>query len=360
MHGISKDIRVPRTDLIETYTTISFGKMKNILCALCALWGFASLSAQEKPSLNIGVETRIGYHYEAQDGDAQHPATGFKGDYLNLKVSGEIARGFSYAWRQRINKTQVNNSFFDATDWLYLSWQADRHWTLSAGKQVVAIGGFEYDRAPINIYTGSEFWNNIGCYQFGGSVTYTTGRGDDHYTLQVCGSPFQPADVRNLYAVNLMWSGRHGCLSTLYSANMLEYAPGRFISYLALGHRFDWHPVSLELDLMNRAASHQVFLLKDCSLMALLEVKCGSCWNLFGKYTYDVNRTHTDADCCVRQGTELSTLGAGAEFFPKIAGQDVRLHAVLTYVTGDAHPDAVLQDKELKVSAGLTWRFRLK
>lgn len=53
--------------------------------------------------------------------------------------------------RHRLNKKNNDASFFDATDWLYLAYRKD-NWELSAGKQVVAIGGYEYDAAPIDLY----------------------------------------------------------------------------------------------------------------------------------------------------------------------------------------------------------------
>lgn len=51
-----------------------------------------------------------------------------------------------------------------------------------------------------------------------------------------------------MYAYNLMWNGRHGFFEAIWSANLLEYAPDRYISYLALGNRFSFGKVALELD----------------------------------------------------------------------------------------------------------------
>lgn len=40
---------------------------------------------------------------------------------------------------------------------------------------------------------------------------------------------------------------------------MMEYLPGRFINYISLGNKFTFDKVALELDVMNRASSHQTF-----------------------------------------------------------------------------------------------------
>lgn len=56
-----------------------------------------------------------------------------------------------------------------------------------------------------------------------------------------------------------MWNGSHGFFDAIYSVNMMEYLPGRFINYISLGNKFTFDKVALELDVMNRASSHQTF-----------------------------------------------------------------------------------------------------
>ena len=51
----------------------------------------------------------------------------------------------------------IDAGFFNATDWFYVDYKPTEQWTLSAGKQVIDIGGWEYDYAPINLYYCSEF-----------------------------------------------------------------------------------------------------------------------------------------------------------------------------------------------------------
>lgn len=329
-----------------------------IFCILILLCMASAATAQISPTCSIKAETRIGYHYRSIDGDCQDEETGFKGDYLNLLIDGTLAPNFSYSWKHRLNKMNADKAFFDATDWLELRYQPSPHWELSGGKQVVAIGGMEYERSPIDVYIGSEYWNQINCFLFGGSIAYL--KGGHKWMFQFSESPFFQVNQRDLYSYNFMWIGRFNHVQTFYSANMLEYAPRRYINYLALGHCIQAGPIALEIDWMNRASDHQTFLLRDCSLIANLDYRCTKKLNLMAKMSYDVNRTHSVADQCVLPGTELTTVSAGMEYFPSVGSQYVRLHGLVGYTTGtNSNPDGALQHKQLRVCVGLTWRMEL-
>lgn len=332
--------------------------MKQILLSYL----FASLAvpsiAQIAPSCTLEAETRFGYQFRSVDGHVQDSESGLRGDYLYLKLDGTVAPGFTFSWKQRINKMHADAAFFDATDWLTLTYQASPHWEISGGKQVVAIGGYEYDRSPIDVYIASEFWNHISCFQFGTSVAYL--QGPHKWMLQFSESPFQHPDLRDLYGYSLMWMGQFPHLKTLYSVNLLEYSQRRYISYLCLGHRIEVGKAALELDLMNRASDHQTFFLRDFSLVANLDYLCLPNLNLMAKVTYDVNRTHSTADLCVLPGTELTALSGGLEYFPLIGNQRVRLHGQVAYTFGNnANPQGALFDKGLQVRIGATWRMTL-
>ncbi len=108
-----------------------------------------SFAKAQDPVVDISLEARADWQHDRIDGETNKHNTGFKGRYLNLKISGQINDQWSYNFRQRLNKTISDGAFFDATDWIYLTYAPTSRISFSAGKQVVAIGGFEYDRAPI-------------------------------------------------------------------------------------------------------------------------------------------------------------------------------------------------------------------
>ena len=107
------------------------------LFALC----FAGLFAQSKP-INLRVEARFDSQGEYVDGDMIEDNSGFKGKFINIRMDGDLGHGVTYSYRQRLNKAHSDQSYFDATDWLKLTYTTG-NWSLSAGKQVVGIGGYE-------------------------------------------------------------------------------------------------------------------------------------------------------------------------------------------------------------------------
>lgn len=306
----------------------------------------------EDQIVRLDVDARADYQYTDRDGHADDSESGFRGKYLTLRMDGRILPGLTYSWRQRFNKNMAD---FNATDWLYLNFETGR-WNFQGGKTVIAIGGYEYDRAPQDLYQNSVFWNNTGCYAFGASAGYNVTTAD-RLTGQVTESPFAVPGMRNIYAYNLMWTGRHGIYESIWSANMMEYAKGRYINYLALGNKFTVDKWWLELDFMNRAAHHQTFLFKDCSVMAELSFSPDSRWRIFGKYTYDVNHARNGADYVVAEGTELNMAGAGLEYFPlKKSNYRLRIHAAAFYSWGkNGNTANTMQDKTTFLTCGLTW-----
>ncbi len=334
--------------------------MKKLICTLLFIAFVTKAWAQESEVLKLQGEVRADYLREYIDGKHIKSGSGLQGQYLNLRLDGKLNDSFSYSFRHRLNKLGAGTSFFNATDWAYLTYKPSDRWAFSAGKQVVAIGGYEYDRAPIDLYFCSEYWNNIPCYQFGGSVSYTMPSGKDQLTLQVCQSPFDTPDT-DMYAVNLLWSGNHGFWNTLSSVNLIEIYPGEFITYLTLGNRFDFGKVAIELDWMNRATRHQGFFFKDNSVMGEITWNVSSKLRLLGKATYDLNRTNTVGDFCVLPGTELTRVGAGFEYFPLRNGSNmVRLHGTCSYAWGkNSNPDGTMQPKQMLVNVGLTWKVNL-
>lgn len=319
-----------------------------------------ALADDDKPTLNIDFQTRVSYLNDRVDHNIRHETSGFKGDYLMLSVSGQLNSRFSYAWRQRINQKKETNDRFDGTDWVYIDYKMNPHWSVAAGKQVALVGGYEYDRSPLDIYISSEFWNNIAPFQFGASASYTTTNGKSRFSAQVTQSLYNTPENRDMLAYHLHWAGNYGWFNTLYSLNMIEYAPKHFISYVALGSKFNVGNASLELDFMNRAASHQTFFFKDCSVMARLDYRLMPQLGLYGKFTYDVNRTDTDADRSVMAGTEVTAYGGGVEYYPLKGKRELRLSLGMSHSTGtNSNPTGAINDNQTTVRMALVAKLNL-
>ncbi len=324
------------------------------LFALCV----AALPAQIHLS-NLRLEARADYQREYVDGSEVEDNCGFKGKFLNIRMDGKLGNGFSYSYRQRLNKPNKDASFFDATDWINLTYSTGA-WSFGGGKQVVTIGGYEYDAAPIDLYFCSEYWHHIPCYQVGVSAAYTIGGGSNKFMVQVCQSPWR-ANAGDMYAYNLMWCASYSNFSTLCSVNMMEVYPGKYINYIALGTELQVGECKLRLDLMNRASDEHAFWGRDISVVGEAEWLPNEHLTLFAKATYDVNNTDGSLDLCVLPGTEITRVGAGVEYYPmKNGSKDVRLHANACYTFGkNGNLAGALIDKQTLVDVGLTWRIDL-
>ena len=338
-----------------------------ILCAAVAMFAIAEVEAQqgyEKSNeiFRLGVESRFDYLNEAIDGNEVYGASGFAVRYFNLRMDGQIAPKFTYSWRQRFSRPNTDGSFVNNTDWFHLTYKATENWSLSAGKQVVMIGGWEYDRAPIEIYYCSEYWNNVNCFQLGASATYTTDKGNEALTFQICQSPYGPlgldAKKDDLYAYNLYYMGSHGCYTALHSVNFSEYRKGEFDAYIVLGNRFKSGDTTLELDIMSRGATAEELMFKNFSVMAELSHTIAQRVNLFAKVTYDKAGAEAKP-LFVHPNTDLTRFGGGVEFYPMghLGNRDLRLHAAYVYNMGENHAGGVAKDKGSFFTFGITWKI---
>ena len=317
--------------------------------------------------LNIELSTRVDYQREYLEKHAVDNNCGFKGKYLMMTINGNITDKFSYTYRQRLNEIHNNKNFFDGTDKMFLTYKFTPKWEITAGKMGMFFGSWEYDRNPLYMYHYSEWPNHLACYKFGAYVTFNP-TPNDHIYAQFTESPFNNMNGnKDMYAYHLAWYGSHDWFKTIYSANVLEYNPGKFIYYLCLGHRLEFGMVNVELDFMTRSTTKDSYLFKDdsffrdCSLIGEVAVAPTEHWNIFAKGSYTVNRTKSPGDYCVLPGTELTQVSAGCEFFPlKNGNKDIRLHAMYGYNFGtNTNPNAVMKDDQHMMSVGLQWNMDL-
>ena len=328
-----------------------------LLPALLLLSATFTAGAQTGFSADVELMARIDFQQEWLDGNGVY-SEGFRGRNLSVLVTGKLNEHFSYRYRQRLYRAHGSGTFFDATDHLYLTYAPDEHWSISAGKQSVMVGGFEYDLTPIDIYYLSEYCSNVICYRFGVSAGYSFNGGNDQLTAQWCQSPAPGGEV-SLYAYNLMWTGHHGPLNTLWSANLVEYFPGKFVSYLALGTSLQMGKFSCFLDVMNRSDAESVTLFRDYTLTGKLTYSLNDSLRIFAKASHDCNNLEQSADWCVLPGTSISRAGGGVEYFPLKDGR-LRLHA--TYCCGfgtNGNETGVVLPNQQIANVGLTWYMKI-
>lgn len=308
---------------------------------------------------DLQLQVRAVWQRDWLHGEKRPEESGFKGQYLQFILKGELNRQFSYAYRQRFSKALNKGNFFDATDWLYITYQPLERLRISAGKEIVAIGGWEYDAPPIDIYQYTEYCSQLSCYEFGISAAYDLTKHDELF-FQACQSPFRKWGD-DMYGFNLKWTGSHGFWQALYSASMLEYKPGAFVNYLAMGNKFLFPRGFFLLDYTNRYAGGQgAGFLEDFTLSGEVQVRPTKCINLFAKYSYDHNEGN-HADRWLWAGTKQHHLGVGAEFFPIHGKDDLRLHANWFHTWGhNSNTEyGYLQDGQQTLNIGVTLKVSL-
>lgn len=339
--------------MIFQNTKNTMKKLKFLLLAMVATC-IATATMAQAPSTLL-LESRSSFTFDNANNSNNY---GFKGEYFNLKVAGEIAPGLSYSWRQRINTTNMDKTFFDATDWLYLNYNTNR-WTFSAGKQVVAIAGYEYDRAPIDIYFASEFWNHINCYQWGASATYNF---DEYgYILaQVCQSPIAAGHKNSHLAYNIFLLANYEDWSqSTASLNIMEYDNGGYFGYLAFGERAIWGNVMAEIDLLFRGDFSEPHESESASYMFDLRWDMNDKWALFTHMSGDYNLSDTANDGGVAPHSVFYGIGAGVEYFP-LGNNNLRLHAAVNTCGSIMDIAGVeVNNSNIFCTMGLTWRVNL-
>ena len=327
--------------------------MKRLIAIILALGAFLNSYAQKFGVDKLYLDMRAAFHQEFTDGkyDSQ-----LIGEHLNFNIMGHITPTVDYRIRQRLNKKVFDErNMFNATDFMYINWQATPNWSITVGKQAVLIGGYEYDAAPIDVYYYSMFCNNL--YQgftFAAAVTYTFAE-HQNIIAQVCNSPLS-LGFQSVYAYNLAWMGQvMPWWKTIWSVNFVEDIDKKMINYIALGNHFQFGDLLFDVDVMNRASFGQRrFLFTDMSLIVKMIYSIGK-WNICAKGGYEFNLAeNVDSsgrpyDAVVPPGTKYWYAGCGLEFFP-LGGDNLRLHLVY-------YRDNLINRNNIEL--GVTWRLGL-
>ena len=264
-------------------------------------------SAQVQIS-QLFFDTRASFHQEVAEGQYNSQ---FTGDHFNLNIRGSLGEKLDFRVRQRLNKKVFDErNMFNATDFLYLKWHATPKLSFTVGKNALYIGGYEFDAVPIDVFLPEQT-----------------------LAFQFCNSPLS-LGFQNLYAYNFEWFGSFApWWNTLWSVNFVEDEFHRTINYIALGNRFIFGPLAVDVEWMNRAGRGQDRFFSDYTVISKIIWTVGK-WNLCAKAGYEENAIeNVDAlgralDLAVAPGTKNIYAGCGVEFFPLPDRDRLRLHAV--------------------------------
>ncbi len=289
--------------------------------------------------IKIRFDSRIDGMYNAFSDKENYPENknnaGFYGRYLKLLVDGKISDKFSYSMRYRMYTAHDKPSeFFYGIDWLNVKYSACKNFNMTLGKVVVAIGGWEYDAAPVDVHFASDFWNHINPFSLGINAAVVSNNQNHTVEFQFANSPFSTKVFDTMFTYGVRWFGNMNWFKTIYSVNFMEYERGKFVNYIALGNKAVFGNFSAYLDYMNRAGSTKNFF-KDFSIISKVQYDFCDRWSVFAKGGYDQNNAQAPNiapdmtyDTTVLPGVERGFYGLGVEYFPiKNRRHNLRFHA---------------------------------
>jgi len=308
----------------------------------------------------LAFEARGAYELVAPDLKFSTDESAVRGQSLFFRLQGELLPGLTYTYIHRLSKLG-SGKFFDSIDHLHLDWRVNSWFGLSGGKEVVALGGIEYDYNPIDIYYTSAYYSVVPCYQWGVSLRFFPTQ-TDQIQLQLAQSMMRQWAGENTANVNLMWHGQHGPWKALWSVSGIQSVDKQWVGYLCIGNRFDILPqLRLDLDAMMRTGlGRETFTGKDWTFIGELSGRPVESLRIFGRMMYDFNLSGNEADLLLENGTTAARAGFGLEYSPVKKMPDIlRLFAVGYYGWGQTLNDSgeAVPNREVRFQMGV--RFRM-
>ena len=284
-------------------------------------WGDAKQVDVAEYIPDVSLSMRAGYVQ-----DFAEKAGRFCGDGIYLDINGKISPSFSYSINQTIASRYVDDvSGFNGTNWLKLTYEVG-DFAISAGKDAVFVGSFEYDTEDINSYYefNSMFYNMIYCWQWGISATYYPSESQE-ISLQSTNSPLSYGKP-NLFAYAAAWRGSWDWYESYWTANLWQYSKSGYVKSLNFGNRFYLGAFTVDLEYMTRA--HEINGLFTNDFTTLISPSYEWDWGrAFGKFCFEHIGENLPYELAYDVGNYM-LYGAGLELFPLKENKSLRAHAV--------------------------------
>ena len=352
--------------------------MKKLLTLLVLALCVIGLNAQEEKSLYeqiSGVKKKTDKFnlYMNMNGsfDAMFDADGFdQGKFnmrqLRIESKGNVNEWLSYRWRQRLNRPNNGGGNIDnlptSIDIAGIGIKLGDGFSLFAGKQCAAYGGFEFDANPIEIYEYSDMIEYMSNFMTGINIGYDFLEGQqlNFQVLNSLNGPFTkmynftPDLMAKLNLENtklplvytLNWNGNFGNIfKTRWSASLMSQAKDKNLYYYVLGNELTLGDFNIYLDFMlsnddiDRGGiitemigyedGHNVYNTSYMSLVTKLNYRFADKWNVFVKGMYETASVSEGTEN-IEKGKYRTSFGylGGLEYYP----MESNLHFFLTYV----------------------------
>lgn len=298
-----------------------------------------------------------------QDGVNGLSQGAFRINQLRIEAKGKVNDWLSYRWRQRLNRDNDGSNDIDnvptSIDIAGIGVKLSDKWSLFAGKQCAAYGGFEFDLNPIEIYQYSEIINNMSNFMTGLTVTYDFNPNQqlqfqvlnslNEGTEATYGKNLEQSRMPLVYTLNWNANMFEGFWQTRWSVSLMDEAKDKYMYYVALGNQFNFSKrCNMYIDLMSSTEEldrkgimtnmlggrdmfndHNAFNAMYNSVVAKVNYRFKPKWNFFVKGMLESAAMFKSEDG-VEKGNYRTSLGyvTGVEFYP----MDTNLHFYLTFV----------------------------
>ena len=218
---------------------------KFIVIAILLLSGTVA-GAQRVLIKNIYVDGRM--YYSAELGKERRKDVQCF-DMLNLGVSGAFSDFCDYNFRVQF---APKFPYYVRMDFCYLNLKMTENSSITVGKYAELIGGYEFDAMPIDVYYWSAFCKSLyHGYGVGAILNYNISK-SQKLAFQICESPVSPERFSAI-AYNLYWNGRFAPFwKTIWSVNFMGDKSNSIMNFIALGNRWEYGCLKLDLDFINR------------------------------------------------------------------------------------------------------------
>lgn len=301
---------------------------------------------------------------------------GMHGRYFNLIAGGTFGEKFSYFFRQRVVANSGSVNLFDNTDFLYVNYMPTKNWTIRLGKDALAVGGFEYDAAPIDVLFSTYYWDNFYCFQPAAAAAYKTNDGHHMFMGQIGNSPYVFTNGGaswddGLLAYSLYYAGDFGHYKMLSSVNWFQRPDRGFLNYIAIGQKLQYTKWDIYLDLIHHAMTSNDWG-NNFAVVSCANWYVHPNLSFFIKGAYEQNFSESALggypttgmfDILSEEEHSYCTYGLGMEYRPEIC-PSFRLHAYVAnrtttqalYSLGEEYHGDLVKNS-LMVNCGISWNM---
>ena len=336
---------------------------------------FEEVSGIKKKTDKFNLYMNMNGSFDAMFNDNGFDYGKFNMRQLRIEAKGNVNEWLSYRWRQRLNRPNNGGDNIDnlptSIDIAGIGVKLGDKFSIFAGKQCAAYGGFEFDANPIEIYEYSDMIEYMSNFMTGINIGYDftdkqqlnfqvlNSLNGDFYSMYGEFNPVMgcfgeyieatPSKLPLVYTLN--WNGNFANVyKTRWSASIMSQAEGKNLYYFALGNELTLGKFNMYFDVMysNEAIDrsgimteivgevhdHNIFKTSYLSLVTKLNYRFAEKWNVFVKGMYEtasvVDHTDPRAYPFIKNGKYRTSLGylGGIEYYP----MESNLHFFLTYV----------------------------